>query len=201
MRTRPSSISRARPVWPTPALLQATVRLVAPCSISPSISALGWPTAPKPPSRTTEPSLMPAISVGHRLDDLVDHAGRFLEARLSGRCSAARPVCQGQAIHNKIIRASSVDAAAPRRAPHNDGTSHPPSSSARLTNFHTKSQMTPPDLASPWARACSICAKFRIFSGADMVSTMKPAAGMPDPLTHIAPHHLRETLPTFPGPA
>src|SRR4051812_24456722 len=47
---------------PTPALLQATVRSLAPCSISPSISAFGCPTAPKPPSRTTEPSLMPSMA-------------------------------------------------------------------------------------------------------------------------------------------
>ena len=62
LRTRPSSISRARPTRPTPALLQATVRSLAPCSISPSISAFGWPTAPKPPSSTVEPSLMPAMA-------------------------------------------------------------------------------------------------------------------------------------------
>src|SRR5580658_368402 len=62
LATRPSSIRCARPTWPTPALLQATVRLVAPCSISPSISAFGWPTAPKPPTSTVAPSSMPAMA-------------------------------------------------------------------------------------------------------------------------------------------
>ena len=56
------SRSRARPTRPTPALLETTVRSLAPCSIRPSISALGWPMLPKPPSSTTEPSRMPAIA-------------------------------------------------------------------------------------------------------------------------------------------
>src|SRR5580692_6780540 len=62
LATRPSSIRRAKPTWPTPALLQATVRLVAPCSISPSMSAFGWPTAPNPPISTVAPSSMPAMA-------------------------------------------------------------------------------------------------------------------------------------------
>ena len=52
----PARYGRRRRCW------QATVRSVAPCSISPSISAFGWPTAPKPPISTVEPSLMPAMA-------------------------------------------------------------------------------------------------------------------------------------------
>ena len=33
--------------------------------------------------------------IGHGLDDLVDHLRRFLDARLSGWCSATEPLCQG----------------------------------------------------------------------------------------------------------
>src|SRR5262249_13815571 len=47
---------------PTPALLDTMVRSFAPCSISPSMSALGWPILPKPPSNTTAPSPMSAMA-------------------------------------------------------------------------------------------------------------------------------------------
>src|SRR5580704_5221369 len=60
LRTWPVSSSAASPTWPTPELLATTVRSFAPWSIKPAISAFGWPMLPKPPTRTTEPSLTPA---------------------------------------------------------------------------------------------------------------------------------------------
>src|SRR5581483_7937342 len=62
LRTWPFSRSLARPRWPTPELLETTVRSLAPCSIRPSISVFGWPIEPKPPISTTEPSRIPAIA-------------------------------------------------------------------------------------------------------------------------------------------
>src|SRR6266852_618152 len=59
-RTRPAAINPANPRVPVPALLATTVRPVAPCSSRASISSSGWPTAPNPPSRTVDPSLMPS---------------------------------------------------------------------------------------------------------------------------------------------
>ncbi len=102
-RTRPSSISRASPACPVPALLATQTRSVAPCSISPSIRAFGCPTEPKPPISTTEPSATPSSAsaivrtrlsitsharVDH-VDTQVDHvdtpsAGRHLDHRIHG---------------------------------------------------------------------------------------------------------------------
>src|ERR1700733_8784821 len=61
-RRRRRSINRASPTRPTPALLATTVRSAAPCSIKPSINALGWPMLPRPPISTTAPSRIPAIA-------------------------------------------------------------------------------------------------------------------------------------------
>ena len=71
--TRPSSISRARPTRPLPALFATTVRSRAPCSISPSTSASGWPTLPKPPSSTVDPSATPAMASAIEPDPFIDH--------------------------------------------------------------------------------------------------------------------------------
>src|SRR5487761_1784173 len=62
LRTRPSLISRAMPVSPVPALLATMVRLRTPSPISASVSAIGSPTAPKPPHSTVIPSLSPATA-------------------------------------------------------------------------------------------------------------------------------------------
>jgi hypothetical protein len=59
LRTRPASISPASPPLPPPALLATTTRSFTPVSISASTRALGWPTAPKPPSSTVMPSRTP----------------------------------------------------------------------------------------------------------------------------------------------
>ena len=50
----PSASSAASPVSPLPALLLTTVRSVAPCRISASISATGIPARPKPPTSTVD---------------------------------------------------------------------------------------------------------------------------------------------------
>ena len=47
---------------PAPALLATTVRSVAPCSISPSISALGWPDRAEAADQHGAPSLTPSMA-------------------------------------------------------------------------------------------------------------------------------------------
>src|SRR6185369_5456369 len=49
--TRPAASRAARPVSPLPALLLTMVRSVAPCSINASISVVGMPAIPNPPTR------------------------------------------------------------------------------------------------------------------------------------------------------
>src|SRR6476620_5675123 len=59
LSTRPAASSAARPVSPLPALLLTMVRLRAPCSISASISLVGIPAMPNPPTRMVAPSAIP----------------------------------------------------------------------------------------------------------------------------------------------
>src|SRR6266581_5870644 len=60
LATRPSANSLGSIGEPKPALFETIVSSRAPCAIKPSSSSCGWPTTPKPPSSTTEPSFTPA---------------------------------------------------------------------------------------------------------------------------------------------
>src|SRR6266446_488897 len=60
LATRPAANSFGSMGEPKPALLETIVSSRAPCAIKPSSSSCGWPTTPKPPKSTTEPSLIPS---------------------------------------------------------------------------------------------------------------------------------------------
>src|SRR5690242_3855275 len=61
-RTRPASMSPARPVRPVPALFETMTRSRAPCSSSAAKRSSGAPAPPKPPHSTVAPSRMPATA-------------------------------------------------------------------------------------------------------------------------------------------
>ncbi|MDH6455911.1 hypothetical protein M2155_008410 [Streptomyces sp. SAI-119] len=62
MRTRPAASSAASPTSPFPALLDTMVRSFAPCLMSASIRSNGIPARPNPPTRTVDPSSIPATA-------------------------------------------------------------------------------------------------------------------------------------------
>ncbi len=94
-RTRPSFISLARPNSATPELLATITRSRAPCSIRPSISWLGCPTAPNPPTRTVAPSATPssaAATLATRLSIIVfRYASRDRGSMYPGPAMGNRP--------------------------------------------------------------------------------------------------------------
>ena len=81
LRTRPSSIRRARPIWPTPALLAGDGEVLGALLDQPVDQRVRLADGAEAAEQHGRAVLDARHGLGHGLDDLVDHARRFLSAR------------------------------------------------------------------------------------------------------------------------